>query len=81
MASPIPVAAGESDGYIPMSPVSFLNTNSKTDTPPTLSPLICQPRDFAPPPIHRHLKPCMRRGESHNRPDSFVLYFWHCKEP
>ncbi|XP_062289184.1 GRB2-associated-binding protein 3 isoform X1 [Scomber scombrus] len=63
MASPIPpVAAGESDGYIPMSPVSFLNTNGNTDTPPTLSPLICQPRDVAPPPIHRHLKPCMRRA-------------------
>ncbi|XP_042288232.1 GRB2-associated-binding protein 3 isoform X1 [Thunnus albacares] len=61
MASPSPpVTAGESDGYIPMSPVSFLSANGSTEPPP--SPLIRQPADIAPPPIHRHLKPCLRRA-------------------
>eukprot|EP00064_Thunnus_orientalis_P001447 superscaffoldBa00000099_g1450 len=61
MASPSPpVTAGESDGYIPMSPVSFLSANGSTELPP--SPLIRQPADIAPPPIHRHLKPCLRRA-------------------
>ncbi|XP_073335791.1 GRB2-associated-binding protein 3 isoform X2 [Pagrus major] len=65
MASPSPsVATIESDGYIPMSPRSFnfLNTNCKAESSTAISPLACQPGDFAPPPIHRHLKPRLRRA-------------------
>ncbi|XP_036974438.1 GRB2-associated-binding protein 3 isoform X1 [Acanthopagrus latus] len=65
MASPSPSGATiESDGYIPMSPgtFSFLNTNCKAEPSVALSPLACQPGDFAPPPIHRHLKPRLRRA-------------------
>ncbi|XP_070700376.1 GRB2-associated-binding protein 3 isoform X2 [Pempheris klunzingeri] len=64
MASPSPsVTTTESDGYIPMSPrtFSFLNTNN-TEPSTILSPLMCQPENFVPPPIHRHLKPCLRRA-------------------
>uniref|UniRef100_UPI0037E98468 GRB2-associated-binding protein 3 isoform X2 n=1 Tax=Semicossyphus pulcher TaxID=241346 RepID=UPI0037E98468 len=64
MASPSPpVATTESDGYIPMSPrtFSFLNTNGNMETSTPLTPLMCQPGDIAPPPIHRHLKPRLRR--------------------
>ncbi|XP_068188246.1 GRB2-associated-binding protein 3 isoform X2 [Antennarius striatus] len=65
MGSPSPsVPAGECDGYIPMSPrtFSFLNTNCSLEYSTSLSPLICQPGEFAPPPIHRHLKPRLRRA-------------------
>ncbi|KAM9348041.1 LOW QUALITY PROTEIN: GRB2-associated-binding protein 3 [Symphorus nematophorus] len=61
MASPSPpVATIECDGYIPMSPrtFSFLNTSCNIESPTTL----CQPGDIAPPPIHRHLKPRLRRA-------------------
>ncbi|XP_034538781.1 GRB2-associated-binding protein 3 [Notolabrus celidotus] len=64
MASPSPpVTTTGSDGYIPMSPrtFSFLNTNGNTESSTPLGPLICQPGDLAPPPIHRHLKPRLRR--------------------
>ncbi|XP_041658123.1 GRB2-associated-binding protein 3 [Cheilinus undulatus] len=64
MASPSPpVTATECDGYIPMSPrtFSFLNTNSNIESSTPLTPLMCQPADLAPPPIHRHLKPRLRR--------------------
>lgn len=72
MASPSPSGATiESDGYIPMSPgtFSFLNTNCKAEPTAALSPLACQPGDFAPPPIHRHLKPRLRRGEGYDSTD------------
>ena len=75
MASPSPpVTAIECDGYIPMSPrtFSFLNTNGNVESSKTLSPL-CQPGDITPPPIHRHLKPRLRRGESHGSTDWFML--------
>ncbi|XP_061904022.1 GRB2-associated-binding protein 3 isoform X1 [Entelurus aequoreus] len=59
MASPSSsVAIVECDGYIPMRPVSFLDTNSNIMTTKTLSPVM----SHAPPPIHRHLKPCLRRA-------------------
>ena len=72
MASPSPSATTvECDGYIPMSPrtFSFLNTNCSVASSPCLSTLMSQPGDLAPPPIHRHLKPRLRRGEGHTRPD------------
>ncbi|XP_060911550.1 GRB2-associated-binding protein 3 isoform X2 [Labrus mixtus] len=61
MASPSPFfTTTESDGYIPMSPRTFsfpsANNNIESSTP-----LMCQPGDLAPPPIHRHLKPRLRR--------------------
>lgn len=83
MASPSPpVTASECDGYIPMSPMmfSFLNTDGNVETSTTLSPLLCPPGDLAPPPIHRHLKPRLRRGESRKSRDWFMLHFWHCVE-
>ncbi|CAJ1064251.1 GRB2-associated-binding protein 3 [Xyrichtys novacula] len=64
MASPSPPAtATECDGYIPMSPraFSFLNANSNIESSTPPSSLMCQPGDLAPPPIHRHLKPRLRR--------------------
>ncbi|KAM3600701.1 uncharacterized protein V6R79_000997 [Siganus canaliculatus] len=64
MASPSPcLTAGQCDGYIPMSPrtFNFLNESGKPESSKTLTPLIIQPGDFAPPPIHRHLKPRLRR--------------------
>ncbi|CAG5878210.1 unnamed protein product [Menidia menidia] len=65
MASPSPSATTiECDGYIPMSPgtFSFLGKNSSAESSSAFSPLMCQPGDFAPPPIHRHLKPRLRRA-------------------
>ncbi|XP_051257859.1 GRB2-associated-binding protein 3 isoform X2 [Dicentrarchus labrax] len=65
MASPSPsVTTTECDGYIPMSPrtFSFLNANSNAESSTTLSPLVCPPGDVPPPPIHRHLKPRLRRA-------------------
>ncbi|XP_023149835.3 GRB2-associated-binding protein 3 isoform X2 [Amphiprion ocellaris] len=64
MASPSPaLATVECDGYIPMSPMafSFLNPNCSVESSPSLSQLMCPPGDLAPPPIHRHLKPHLRR--------------------
>nr|XP_057933204.1 GRB2-associated-binding protein 3 isoform X2 [Doryrhamphus excisus] len=52
----------ECDGYIPMSPVSLLDTNGNIMTTKTPSPLVCQMTELAPPPIHRHLKPWLRRA-------------------
>uniref|UniRef100_A0A8D3B7V2 PH domain-containing protein n=1 Tax=Scophthalmus maximus TaxID=52904 RepID=A0A8D3B7V2_SCOMX len=62
MASPSPSV--EPDGYIPMSPgtFSFLNTNSTVESSTSLSSLLCQPGELAPPPIHRHLKPRLRKA-------------------
>ncbi|XP_044079487.1 GRB2-associated-binding protein 3 isoform X2 [Siniperca chuatsi] len=65
MASPSPsVTTGECDGYIPMSPRTFtlLNTRCSFESSMTLSPLMCKPGDLVPPPIHRHLKPRLRRA-------------------
>ncbi|XP_029375166.1 GRB2-associated-binding protein 3 isoform X2 [Echeneis naucrates] len=65
MASPSPsLTTVECDGYIPMSPraLSFLNPHCYVESPTSLSPLTGQSADIAPPPIHRHLKPCMRRA-------------------
>ncbi|XP_047462934.1 GRB2-associated-binding protein 3 isoform X2 [Mugil cephalus] len=66
MASPSPsIPTLEStDGYIPMSPraFSFLNPTSSTEPSSSLSPLMCQSGDVTPPPIHRHLKPRLRRA-------------------
>ncbi|XP_033955671.1 GRB2-associated-binding protein 3 isoform X1 [Pseudochaenichthys georgianus] len=65
MASPSPsVAPTESDGYIPMSPSTFslLNSNCSAESSTTIGPLMCPPGDFVPPPIHRHLKPRLRRA-------------------
>ncbi|XP_041863501.1 GRB2-associated-binding protein 3 [Melanotaenia boesemani] len=64
MASPSPsLTTIECDGYIPMSPrtFSFLGSNSSVESSSSYSPLMCQPGDLAPPPIHRHLKPRLRR--------------------
>ncbi|XP_069556633.1 GRB2-associated-binding protein 3 [Brachyistius frenatus] len=65
MASPSPsVTTVECDGYIPMSPrtFSFLTTSCSVESSSSLNPLVCQPGDLAPPPIHRHLKPRLRRA-------------------
>ncbi|XP_040007344.1 GRB2-associated-binding protein 3 isoform X2 [Xiphias gladius] len=65
MTSPSPsVTTFECDGYIPMSPrtFSFLNPNCNVESLMSLSPLTCQSEDLAPPPIHRHLKPRLRRA-------------------
>nr|XP_020454352.1 GRB2-associated-binding protein 3 isoform X1 [Monopterus albus] len=65
MASPSPsITTVECDDYIPMSPgtFSFLNTNCNAESSAPLRPLMCQPGDLAPPPIHRHLKPRLRRA-------------------
>ncbi|XP_040907365.1 GRB2-associated-binding protein 3 isoform X2 [Toxotes jaculatrix] len=65
MASPSPpVTAVECDGYIPMSPrtFSFLNTNCNVESPTSLSTLMCQSGDLTPPPIHRHLKPRLKKA-------------------
>lgn len=55
----------ECDGYIPMSPrtLSFLGANCSVESSPSLSSLTCQPAEFVPPPVHRHLKPRPRKGE------------------
>lgn len=54
MVSPSSVTTTESDGYIPMSPrtFSFLSTDNDGGS-----------SSLSPPPIHRHLKPRLRRGE------------------
>ncbi|XP_054481750.1 GRB2-associated-binding protein 3 isoform X2 [Anoplopoma fimbria] len=65
MTSPPPsVTTIECDGYIPMSPRTpgFLNTNCDAESSTTLGSLTCQPEDLAPPPVHRHLKPRLRRS-------------------
>ncbi|XP_060942062.1 GRB2-associated-binding protein 3 isoform X1 [Limanda limanda] len=61
MISPPPTV--ECDGYIPMSPrtFSFVDTNCSVESSATGSSLMCQPGDLAPPPVHRHLKPRLRR--------------------
>ncbi|XP_034462974.1 GRB2-associated-binding protein 3 isoform X3 [Hippoglossus hippoglossus] len=62
MTSPPPTV--ECDGYIPMSPrtFSFLDTNFSVESSAAGGSLMCQPGDLAPPPIHRHLKPRLRRA-------------------
>lgn len=75
MASPSPpITTTECDGYIPMSPrtFSFLNTNDLTESSTPLTALMGQPGELAPPPIHRHLKPRLRRGERPSHVDVFV---------
>ncbi|XP_063344685.1 GRB2-associated-binding protein 3 isoform X2 [Pelmatolapia mariae] len=69
MASPSPspspsLATVESDGYIPMSPrtLSFLNTTYSIEPSASFSPLMSQLSATAPPPIHRHLKPRIRKA-------------------
>ncbi|XP_058482474.1 GRB2-associated-binding protein 3 isoform X2 [Solea solea] len=61
MSSPSP---GVCDGYIPMSPrmFSFLNTSCDIESSSSLSSLMCPAEDLPPPPIHRHLKPRLRRA-------------------
>ncbi|CAN9501687.1 unnamed protein product [Ophioblennius macclurei] len=58
------VTTVECDGYIPMSPAkfSFLGTKSSVEPSPSLSSVMCQTGDVEPPPINRHLKPCLRRA-------------------
>ncbi|TNM85074.1 hypothetical protein fugu_009252 [Takifugu bimaculatus] len=53
MVSPSSVTTAESDGYIPMSPrtFSFLSTDNDGGS-----------SSLSPPPIHRHLKPRLRRA-------------------
>ncbi|XP_049598109.1 GRB2-associated-binding protein 3 isoform X1 [Syngnathus scovelli] len=62
VSTPSRVSVVEGDAYIPMSPISMPDTNKKVKATKTLSSLVCQPGEFAPPPIHRHLKPCLRRA-------------------
>ncbi|XP_026184775.1 GRB2-associated-binding protein 3 isoform X1 [Mastacembelus armatus] len=63
MTSPCPsVATIESDGYIPMSPRTFSFLSPHVVSSTSLSTLMGQPGDLAPPPIHRHLKPRLRRA-------------------
>ncbi|XP_061658462.1 GRB2-associated-binding protein 3 isoform X2 [Syngnathoides biaculeatus] len=53
----------DGEGYIPMSPaVRIPETQGKVEAAKTLSSLACQPGEATPPPIHRHLKPCLRRA-------------------
>ncbi|XP_062262846.1 GRB2-associated-binding protein 3 isoform X4 [Platichthys flesus] len=61
MTSPPPTV--ECDGYIPMSPrtFSFVDTNCSVESSAAGGSLMCQPGDLAPPPVHRHLKPRLRR--------------------
>ncbi|TNN79222.1 GRB2-associated-binding protein 3 [Liparis tanakae] len=64
MASPTSsVTAPGCDGYIPMSPrpYSFPNANCTTESSSTLG-LTGQPAEVPPPPVHRHLKPRLRRA-------------------
>uniref|UniRef100_A0A3B5LB51 Uncharacterized protein n=1 Tax=Xiphophorus couchianus TaxID=32473 RepID=A0A3B5LB51_9TELE len=57
MASPSPsLPSAEGDSYIPM-----------TESASSLSPVMCQPGEIAPPPVHRHLKPRLRKGEKNFR--------------
>lgn len=65
MASPFPqLSSVEGDSYIPMSPrnFTFLSANCRADSSSSVNPLMCQPGEIAPPPIHRHLKPRLRRA-------------------
>ncbi|XP_037543422.1 GRB2-associated-binding protein 3 [Nematolebias whitei] len=65
MASPSPSGTSvQCDSYIPMSPrtFSFLGTNGSAESSSSLSSPTCQTGDPAPPPIHRHLKPRLRRA-------------------
>ncbi|XP_077596455.1 GRB2-associated-binding protein 3 isoform X2 [Stigmatopora nigra] len=55
------LSRAEGDGYIPMSPVSV--PDSKGEAKGTkIAGAPCQAGEFRPPPIHRHLKPCLRRA-------------------
>lgn len=70
MASPFPsLSSVEGDSYIPMSPrnFTFLSANCRAESSSSVCPLMCQPIEIAPPPIHRHLKPRLRRGENNFR--------------
>ncbi|KAF6715354.1 GRB2-associated-binding protein 3 [Oryzias melastigma] len=62
MTSPS-ASTAECDGYIPMSPrtLTFLSSNCSVESSPSLSSLTCQPAEFVPPPVHRHLKPRPRK--------------------
>uniref|UniRef100_H3D2P6 PH domain-containing protein n=1 Tax=Tetraodon nigroviridis TaxID=99883 RepID=H3D2P6_TETNG len=53
MVSPTAVIATESDGYIPMSPRTFSCLDTDTNG---------ESFSLSPPPIHRHLKPRLRRA-------------------
>lgn len=64
MVSPSTVTATESDGYIPMSPRTFSFVNTDNDS---------QSASLSPPPIHRHLKPSLRRGEYQHHLGSWML--------
>ncbi|XP_015246933.1 PREDICTED: GRB2-associated-binding protein 3 isoform X1 [Cyprinodon variegatus] len=63
-SSSLSLTSVECDSYIPMSPrtFSFLGANCGAESASSLSPLKCQPGEIAPPPIHRHLKPRLRRA-------------------
>lgn len=79
MASSSPsVTSVQCDSYIPMSPrtFSFLSTNGSAESSSSLSSPTCQPGDPAPPPIHRHLKPRLRRGENRISPEQPVRTFF-----
>ncbi|XP_077448881.1 GRB2-associated-binding protein 3 isoform X2 [Stigmatopora argus] len=55
------LSRSEGDGYIPMSPISV--PDSKGEAKAAKIPgAPCQAGEFRPPPIHRHLKPCLRRA-------------------
>ncbi|KAM9788744.1 GRB2-associated-binding protein 3 [Neosynchiropus ocellatus] len=56
MASPS-VTTAESDGYIPMRPIASFDDSSAALASPSIPA-----GDIAPPPIHRHLKPRLRRA-------------------
>lgn len=60
---PVMVNTRESDGYIPMSPITcgIFSTNSETESSTNLTSLMSQLGEIAPPPVHRHLKPRLRR--------------------
>ncbi|XP_034034646.1 LOW QUALITY PROTEIN: GRB2-associated-binding protein 3-like [Thalassophryne amazonica] len=62
MTSPLSVTSGDGDGYIPMSPRTFmfLNSNGTDDSCTPIGPLMDLCGDPSPPPVHRHLKPRRR---------------------
>lgn len=71
MVSPSSVTTPESNAYISMSPrtFSFLNTDNNSES-----------ASLSPPPIHRHLKPSLRRGEYQHHLGSWMLqssWWWH----
>lgn len=80
MVSPAPyvITAADGDGYIPMSPrtVSFLNNDASVESSTALNQLMCQAGNFVPPPIHRHLKPRLRRGEGQHSTNWFMFWHW-----